>query len=43
VFDERKLLVGSEVLWEEGQGNCKLKAKLQAGSLDVELTAPDSR
>jgi hypothetical protein len=40
VFDERKLLVGSEVLWEEGKGSCNLRAKLQAGSLDVELTAP---
>ena len=38
VFDERKLLVGSEVLWEEGTGSCTLRAKLQAGELSVRLT-----
>lgn len=40
VYDERKLLVGSEVHWAEGSGSCELRGKLQAGSLDVELLAP---
>ncbi|WOJ97115.1 DUF4097 family beta strand repeat-containing protein [Congregibacter brevis] len=39
VFDERKLLVGSEVLWEEGTGSCQLRGKLQAGDLNVRLTS----
>ncbi|MDP5053916.1 MAG: hypothetical protein NWP69_09000 [Congregibacter sp.] len=40
VFDERKLLVGSEVLWDQGAGSCNLKAKLQAGEVSVTLTQP---
>ncbi|MFT4767861.1 MAG: hypothetical protein ACI8RN_000990 [Glaciecola sp.] len=39
VYDERKLLVGSEVQWDEGSGRCQLRGKLQAGNLDVELVA----
>lgn len=40
VYDERKLLVGSEVQWEQGTGSCELRGKLQAGSLEVELLPP---
>lgn len=35
--DERKLLVGSEVRWFDGSGDCKLTARLRAGSLQVVL------
>ncbi|GAB5413832.1 MAG: hypothetical protein Cons2KO_14350 [Congregibacter sp.] len=35
--DRRPLLVGSEVEWAEGPGNCAMNAKLTAGAISVRL------
>ena len=35
--DRRTLLVGSEVEWTEGPGECRVNAKLTAGAIDVIL------
>lgn len=37
VSEQRALLVGSELVWEAGSGACDLRAKLQAGGIDVTL------
>lgn len=40
--DRRPLLVGSEIEWTEGPGNCALNAKLTAGSISVRLEDAES-
>ncbi len=38
VFNDRSMLVGAEVHWDEGPGPCELSAKLTAGAIGVTLT-----